>query len=134
MTVPLRPDGLPEPPPMPLPPLHGWSWPRARLVRVVDGDTLDVLLDRGFLDTSVRRLRLVAVNAPERDTAEGQAAVAFVARWLAEAGDGEWPLAVVTLATDKYGGRWDAWVYRHSDGDCLNQALIREGHATRYTS
>jgi endonuclease YncB( thermonuclease family) len=130
MTNVVREDGLPEPPPMPSAPVRGWAWARARPVRVIDGDTLDVELDRGFQDRSVRRLRLAALNAPERDTPEGVAATAFVAEWLrACPTDQEWPLAVVTVAVDKYGGRYDAWVYRRVDGDCLNQALIRSGHA-----
>ena len=40
---------------------------RARLLRVVDGDTIDVELDHGFERMrSTRRLRLLGVDTPER--------------------------------------------------------------------
>ncbi len=44
---------------------------RARLVRVVDGDTLDLTLDLGFGIIRTDRFRLFGLNAPELSTGEG---------------------------------------------------------------
>jgi endonuclease YncB( thermonuclease family) len=96
---------------MPAMPRTGWPW-RARLRRIVDADTLELELDRGFRDYSVRRVRLAAVDAPERGTAEGRAAI----EWL-------------TVRADNFGDRWDGWLWAVRDGECLNQALIASGHA-----
>lgn len=52
------------------------------IVRVIDGDTVDVTLDLG-LDIHVnQRLRLVGVNAPEKNTPEGMAAKAWMEQYL----------------------------------------------------
>lgn len=134
----LRDDGLPEAPPAPELPRVGWPW-RARCVRIVDADTLKVELDRGFGDYSCRTLRLAAVNAPERDTPEGRAAIDYVTEWLhardalpvqsADLRPSRWPLKVLTVRPDEYGDRWDAWVWAIKDGRCLNQDLLVDGHA-----
>ena len=43
---------------------HRWLW-RARVVRVIDGDTLDLEIDCGFHTVRTERVRLLGVNAPE---------------------------------------------------------------------
>jgi endonuclease YncB( thermonuclease family) len=123
---------------MPALPRTGWPW-RARLRRIVDADTLELELDRGFRDYSVRRVRLAAVNAPERGTAEGRAAIEWLTEWLhardalaaqsAELPPSRWPLVALTVRADGFGDRWDGWLWAVRDGECLNQALIASGHA-----
>ena len=44
----------------------------ANILRVVDGDTLDVRVDLGFYMTTVQRMRLIGINAPETRGAEGK--------------------------------------------------------------
>ena len=41
---------------------------RARIDRVVDGDTVDAFIDLGFDTHKVIRIRLVGINAPESRT------------------------------------------------------------------
>ena len=38
---------------------------RAKLVRVVDGDTVDALIDCGFSLFTRQRIRLLGINTPE---------------------------------------------------------------------
>lgn len=48
-----------------------YDWP-ANFVRAIDGDTIEVVLDRGFHDHSFKRLRLAGIDTPElrdKDTA-----------------------------------------------------------------
>lgn len=90
----------------------------ARLVRVVDGDTLDLRvardIDFGFRMlqrmSAVMRFRIVGVDTPEkvgRTHAIGLEATRYVERVFAVATDVE----VLSLGEpDKYGGRWDARV------------------------
>lgn len=40
---------------------------RATVVRVVDGDTVDAIIDLGFRMTTTQRLRLARVDTPERN-------------------------------------------------------------------
>ena len=79
--------------------LHGsWDdgqwWFRAILVRVIDGDTIDVLTDNGFGNWSLQRIRMalevdpvIGMDAPESrgDTREaGMAATDELCRLLKE--------------------------------------------------
>jgi len=114
---------------------------KAELVRVVDGDTVDLIIDLGF-DTSRReRFRLYGIDAPEMNTAEGKAAKAWL--W-----DTLQPLEAIYVQTiqletkakrDKY-GRFLAVLYgfepflSSADGPKVNSCsfnaeMIREGHA-----
>lgn len=51
---------------------------KAKVIRVVDGDTLDVELDLGCRVKKQERIRLARINAPERFTEEGKAATGFL--------------------------------------------------------
>lgn len=118
----------------------------AKLRRVVDGDTIDfditlraeARVDVGF-DTTLTavasedhwiRLRLTGLNAPEKNTPEGQDAITYVQAWF-EQHPG--PYTVTTLPGDrkeKY-GRYLATLTA-ADGAVLNADLLASGHATPY--
>ena len=55
---------------------------RAKIVKVIDGDTIDVLLGRGFGDTSKKRLRLADLHAPELHQQDGKRAKQKVEEWV----------------------------------------------------
>lgn len=111
-----------------------WRY-RARVIDVVDGDTLDALVDVGFHITRQVRLRLKGVDTAEiygvEHTSEeyqhGRAQMQFVSEWLTEAelGGTTWPVIVRTEKTGKY-GRYIATVERQRDGAVLNEALRDE--------
>ena len=105
---------------------------RARVERVIDGDTLDVLCDAGFRNYRTERVRLLGVNTPELKGATrpaGLAAAGYVTSWLGLVpADQEWPLIVQTARGDAF-GRWLARVWRRSDGRELNADLLAAGHA-----
>lgn len=101
---------------------------RAEIIKVVDGDTVDVDLDLG-LDVHINvRLRLVGINTPEHGTAAGDAATKY-ARYLM-------PLGSVILVqtrkdqTEKY-GRYLA-VVTNAKGWVVNERMIAKGHAVSY--
>lgn len=105
-----------------------WAY-RARVERVVDGDTLDVTIDQGLHTHRSERLRLLGVNTPEvkgPTKMAGRLATIYVEDWLAEA-EGPWPIVVQTARGDAF-GRWLARVWR-ADGRCLNDDLLAAGHA-----
>lgn len=117
---------------------------RARLERVVDGDTLDLTLDLGFRITRKARVRLKDVDTAEiwgvqqdsQEYRQGKVHKAFVTGWLHEAEervDGEWPLITRTYRdrTGKF-GRYLADVIRseehapRADPVTLTDALTEE--------
>lgn len=72
---------------------------RATVVRVIDGDTIDVTIDLGFRVNISTRLRLAHIDTPELSTKEGKAVRAFLTQLL-PAGE---PCTVATQKPDKYG-------------------------------
>ena len=55
---------------------------RVTLLRVIDGDTIDVDIDQGWGDRSQRRLRLLNVNTPEKRGVSRELGEAY--KWLTE--------------------------------------------------
>lgn len=97
----------------------------AKVIKVVDGDTIDFDVDLGFHASIDIRTRLLGINAPEMSTQAGKDAKAFVAGLMPEG-------ARVQINTyrepgDKY-GRWLAIVHL-ADGRVLNDVMLATGHA-----
>lgn len=116
-------------------------WYQAFVERVVDGDTLELMLDVGLSVHVKERVRLFGVDTPEvygvkKDSEEYAAGMKASARTkeLVE-GKSVW----VSTVKDKKGkyGRYLAHVYVAVEGQeellCLNQTLIDEGLAEAKT-
>jgi len=104
---------------------------RARVLSVVDGDTLHAEVDLGF-DVRVRMtIRLFGINAPEMKTPAGPVAKsALIDRLISTDGS----FAEVTLFTikdkkEKY-GRYLGTIVRN--GINLNEWLVENGYAVIY--
>lgn len=100
----------------------------ATIVKVVDGDTVDIEIDLGFSVVMKQRVRLAGINAPEKNTEAGMQSKL----WLT---DRLWVGQKVVVkserpgAGDKY-GRYLAWIVDGKDGDrTVNEALVASGHA-----
>jgi micrococcal nuclease len=52
---------------------------KATIINVVDGDTIDAVVDLGFKIHTTQRLRLAHVNTPERNEPRFKEAAAFTA-------------------------------------------------------
>lgn len=75
-----------------------WTY-RALVLRVLDGDTVRLLVDLGFYARQQVDLRLKDVAAPELNQPGGPEAREFVATWLASTPRLDWPLVVTTEVT-----------------------------------
>jgi len=111
---------------------------RAKIVRLVDGDTVDVDLDLGMAITTRQRLRLFGINTPEVRGPEklaGHAATQHLADLLVEFAcvDGEWDIIVKTYRDKKgkYGRYLADLIGEDGDGDPinLNERMVADGHA-----
>ena len=88
---------------------RGFLWRyRAKLLRVVDGDTMIVLADTGFMGRHEVRIRLHDVWAPELKAEGGEAAKQRLTKVLLDAmrpeNDGprpEWYLRIVSLQKER---------------------------------
>ena len=116
---------------------------RAEVVRVVDGDTLDLIIDLGFRTYVRDRVRLYGIDTPEtfgvkkdsEEYASGMAAKLRLEELLSLDDNGV--LKVVTHR-DKKGkyGRWLVELFVDLPGDGgsvhVNQTLVEEGLARPY--
>lgn len=86
----------------------------ATVLRVLDGDTLEVDVDHGFyVHQTPTPVRLLNCNAAEKDTEAGAAAKAHLEALLPVGT----PVVLSTAKPDKFAPRWDADVtYRGADG------------------
>lgn len=109
---------------------------RAEVVNVIDGDTLDLLVDLGFNIHHSIRVRLNGVNTPESRTSDikekelGLKAKDFTKDWTVRH-----PVVYVSTVKDKKEkfGRILAQVYSDPDKTaCLNEDLIGSGYARPY--
>jgi micrococcal nuclease len=108
---------------------------KANLERVVDGDTIDVVLQLGFDINMKARIRFAGINAPEsrtRDPIEKEAGLAakrYVENWCS---DGDNQVIVETQLDEK--GKFGRILGRilNLDGECLNDEMLALGHAKPY--
>lgn len=108
----------------------------AKVLRVIDGDTLEVEIDLGFNVRFHDKVRLYGVDTPEisgpkakTEKVAGEAAKQFVLEWVA--GNSEVLLRshdARGIGQEKY-GRWLAVVVPLAGGTSLNDELISSGHA-----
>ena len=108
---------------------------KVELLRVVDGDTVDVMVDLGFRSFTKRRIRLHGIDAPEtrtRDLKEKQNGLRCKTR-LEEILKREGDLTLNSLGVDKY-GRSLGVLFQKDGRSCanVNDLLVREGLAKRY--
>lgn len=128
-----------------------WHY-RGRVLRLVDGDTVDVQLDLGFGQTTFMpstperphpltcRIRFDGINAPEKRKATlgaGREAQAALGAWVeaqefAWHGD-EWPF-IVRTGYSRHLERWIGEVFSRASGVSASDWLVRSGHAVRVGS
>ncbi len=78
---------------------------RAKVIRCVDGDTVDFDVDLGFKIFARIRTRLIGVDTPERGQAEYKSATLWLEELLKGQEDEEGYVLIETTKTGKY-GRW----------------------------
>lgn len=101
---------------------------KAEVLKIVDADTVDILVDLGFSVSTKQRVRLKGLNAPERNTSEGKLAITWLQSRL--------PLgSFVTIESEKPGGGDKYGRYLATIIDTIgsvNDALISSGHAVAW--
>ena len=107
----------------------------AKLVRVVDGDTADAMIDLGFDTWVKKRIRFYGVDTWESRTRnleekkKGLAAKAYVKDLLENSDDGKF--SIISYGTGKY-GRVLGELFVKGNEKSVNQLLLENGHAYEY--
>ena len=107
----------------------------AKLVRVVDGDTADAMIDLGFKTWVKARIRFMGVDAWESRTrnkeekVKGLAAKAYVKDLLENSDDGKF--SIISHGVGKY-GRVLGELFVKGHDTSVNELLKENGHAYEY--
>lgn len=113
-----------------------------KVIRIVDGDTIDIEIDLGFDLTKKERVRLGGIDTPEKRTKnlEEKAMGLEATEYLTALLDGAPQLTVTTEKDGKF-GRMIGTLYlspdmlpdsSNSTGSSINQAMIDDGFAWKY--
>ena len=111
---------------------HGYS---CKLVRVVDGDTCDAMIDLGFDTWVKKRISFKGVDTWESRTrdleekAKGLEAKAFTKDLLENSDDGKF--SIISYGLGKY-GRVLGELFVKGHEQSVNDLLIENGHAYEY--
>ena len=107
-----------------------------KVENIVDGDTIDVLIDLGFDILFQSRVRLAGIDTPESRTKDlvekalGLESKEYLKKHLKDAKS-------VVIKTEKMDssekyGRILGWVYVNGDTESLNDKMINDGYAWGY--
>lgn len=107
-----------------------------KVLRVVDGDTIDVDIDLGFNVSYTQRVRLAGIDTPESRTTDlkEKALGLEVKEYLKHFLEGAEDVIIQTEKPDsseKY-GRILGWLFINDDEISLNEKMINEGYAWEY--
>ena len=110
------------------------------IVKVLDGDTIDVLIDLGFELFKKERVRVAGVDTPEKRTRDleekelGYDATNWLKGKLEEVLEGDEELIIRTELKGGVGkyGRLLGWLYIGDELVSLNEQMIEEGYAWPY--
>jgi micrococcal nuclease len=107
-----------------------------KVENVVDGDTIDVLIDLGFDILFQSRVRLAGIDTPEsrtkdlKEKALGLESKEYLKKHLKDAKS-------VVIKTEKMNssekyGRILGWIYVNGDTESVNDKMINDGYAWGY--
>jgi micrococcal nuclease len=107
-----------------------------KVENIVDGDTIDVLIDLGFDILFQSRVRLAGIDTPEsrtkdlKEKALGLESKEYLKKYLKDAKS-------VVIKTEKMDssekyGRILGWVYVDGDTESINDKMINDGYAWGY--
>ena len=110
------------------------------IVKVVDGDTIDVVIDLGFDIYKHERVRVAGIDTPEKRTRDleekalGIDATNWMKGTLEDTINGEHELTIRTELKGGVGkyGRLLGWLYIGDAAISLNEQMIEEGYAWAY--
>ena len=111
---------------------EGMFYYKVEVLRVVDGDTVDVRIDLGFNVWHKCRIRLVGINAPEsrtRDKEEKKRGLAAKSWLIDKLESAEDELEMKSYGVGKY-GRVLGEIYINEVN--INELMVKEGHAVKY--
>lgn len=106
------------------------------VTKIVDGDTIDVIIDLGFSIMFASRVRLAGIDTPEsRTTDKAEKALGLESKKYLETRLKAAKNVVIKTekldSSEKY-GRILGWLYLDGEGNSVNHEMIEKGYAWGY--
>lgn len=98
---------------------------KAKVNRIIDGDTVNLTIDLGFRLTYTANCRLAGINAPELKNVDGIVSHGVLSALLSDAKI----VDIISTGLDKYGRPLVIIKY---DGVDINIEMIKSGYAVKY--
>lgn len=103
-----------------------------QIVKLIDGDAIDLSINLGFDSFIIRRIRLIDIDAPEihntpatsEENKRGQVAFNWLKMFLAEGG----PIYYLQAGHKGIYGRWLGQIWRGVGQESLNDFMIDKGY------
>lgn len=105
---------------------------KAKLIHVIDGDTIDAMIDLGFDIWIKKRIRLYGINAPEirtKNLEEKKAGIAAKDRLSEIMEQCDYKFILISHGTGKYGRCLGTLLIEDVN---INKLLLGEGFAKEY--
>lgn len=98
---------------------------KARINRIIDGDTVNLTIDLGFRLTYTANCRLAGINAPEMNTEEGKMSKIALSTMLQSIEE----LTIKSTGLDKYGRPIVVLLVNDNN---INQVMVDSKYAKPY--
>lgn len=105
---------------------------RCQVTKVIDGDTIEAVVDLGFRVKITERFRLLGIDTPEITGLEKEAglkAKEWLVNYLAQY---DYKCMIDSTKGDKY-GRWLAVIFVATESISVNDIMVNEGIAIKST-
>lgn len=106
-----------------------------KITRVIDGDTVDGMIDLGFHTHTSKRVRFVGINAPEtrtRDKAEKEKGI-IAKNWLKQLVEENDEFIIVSHGTGKFGRvLGELYVVKGDRKQSVNKMMLNAGLVVEY--
>ncbi len=106
---------------------------KAKILRIVDGDTVDAMVDLGFNTWKKVRIRMYGINAPEsrtRDLEEKKKGLVAKARLIEILNEVDNEFILISHGVGKFGRCLGEILINNKNS--VNKQLIKEGHGVEY--
>ena len=112
---------------------RNWFTFQAQLERVVDGDTVDLMVDLGFRTRKKVRVRIKGIDTAEiygvpegsEEYRRGQTHAEFARVWFEEnASEEDWPFVLVTEKDHGKYGRWPGRIVSKQTGNVYSEDVV----------
>lgn len=109
--------------------MNSWKFPILSFDKIIDGDTIRVMVDQGLEAYRIETFRLAKINTPEMNTPEGPVAKLALTEYINKKSLNGWTI-ITYKKKDAYGRRLGTLL--DPDGNDVNKWMVDNGYAAPF--